>query len=912
MKEQSSALACGRLWSMIYPFSRLIPALLLILPGAAAAATSDLARQQALEDSRPFALAVTGVQFFPELPAFIVVDEETPAADADVVAIFQEFHGLPWDAFIAGESPPQAWLAEMERFADGARRAGLPVFLNLQMAGGSGRRYLPDRTKVLPDGQVWKVEPYGDECFDWFESPGADDYRRAWLDYLDWMIAKFEPDWLNYGLEINFFKDCPEAWPSLKKMTRKTYERARLAAPGMAAFPSFNLDRLYGLSGDACPDDPGSTPCLERQLAKIAEVPRDRFAISTYPYGHEGIDTPADVPDDWFDRIAERVDEPLLIGETGWNAEPIVARLGADCVEAVSTDALEQAEWFDWLVTQAERHDMELLTWWSGRDLLPSTVPSGCPCNDVDWCPLIDLFRQAGGDQPAEQFFGEVLFKFWGTMGVRDHDGELRQPLADRWQAQRARCLRDRQPPPALIGLMDFQPVSEQPLEFIADIYLPGQIDGLPELQVSNAEVLIIQDDGPARFRAHLLADEPDRVVSIKAIGQHASVERKVLPIGDRSSVWGIPESVPGLVNTAGWEDGAEVSPDGQWLLVSTASPVDLLACLEAGVSQQSSACGETVGSWQRPARALAPGQDRVDSEGQIIHAAESLCLTEEVAEAIDLALPPVGSFLFRRQSDGSFGQPRLINFGLDGAASAPFGLAFADYPGGRDAEVVFAFADPRERELYGDAAALYRAPLRLGLSNRLTDFACVNDEVTAQRFVPERLQLPDRGSHKGNPHLETGRVWFDNEQATISTIAFSERTAAGQWQSPVEAAAPINQPGIGSYQPHRHADRLYFARGFRTIESARLGGNPAIESAWDEGRVELGLNRDGTQPGDIIGLGEPSLAVDADDREWLYFVYIQLTETGYSANVGRVAARPTPVSGISQPQRGWHGRKHR
>ena len=53
-----------------------------------------------------------------------------------------------------------------------------------------------------------------------------------------------------------------------------------------------------------------------------------------------------------------------------------------------------------------------------------------------------------------------------------------------------------------------------------------------------------------------------------------------VMPAID--AAWGQPEVVPGAVNTAGYEDSSEVSPDGQWLLVSSYSPVDLICCVAA------------------------------------------------------------------------------------------------------------------------------------------------------------------------------------------------------------------------------------------------------------------------------------------------------------------------------------------
>ena len=51
------------------------------------------------------------------------------------------------------------------------------------------------------------------------------------------------------------------------------------------------------------------------------------------------------------------------------------------------------------------------------------------------------------------------------------------------------------------------------------------------------------------------------------------------------------PEAVPGLVNTLGVEDSPQVSPDGQWLIVGTYSPIDLGYCLVKGSLAVEPAC---------------------------------------------------------------------------------------------------------------------------------------------------------------------------------------------------------------------------------------------------------------------------------------------------------------------------------
>ncbi len=865
----------------------------LALAGLFSSAGHAADRLLAKTDSRSFWLASAGVQAAPTLPDFLNVDHDLRVEAAEVVAVFQEYHGIPWQAFIDGDELPEAWVAEMDRLAEQAADNGRKVYLNLQLAGGTGRRHRPDKTLILDNGKVWKIEPYGPACPAWFGGQEADEHRQAWLAYLEWMIARFEPVWLNYALEIHFFKDCPERWPEMVAMTELAYDTARQADPDLIVFPSFSLDHLYGLAPDTCPDELSADACLRRNLKQIEAIPRDRLAISTYPYGHEFIDSPEDLPDDWLSRLVELTGERLVIAETGWPAHPIKARLGQQCLTVVDSDAQQQIAYFDWLVDQAGQLDVELLTWWSGHDLLPADVVQDCPCSDPDWCPLVDLFRESFGTTPTDQFWGEVMFKFWGTMGLFDHAGQPRDGLLERWQAERARNVR----PPGPAGrrtarVIAVEEVPGQPFSADITVSLPKQNGQLPEVTIQRGQLGSLQTITPTRFQARITSDLADSEVIVTFHGEAAILEHRQLFFGQRDQRWGLAEAVPGAVNTPGWEDSAEVSPDGEWLIVGTTSPVDLFGCLLDGTSADAARCSEAIGPWRRPKRPLAPGADRVDhASGQIVHAAPALCLDESVSSILDLALPPVSAYAFRKLPDGRFGRPQPIHVGVDGAASAPFGFSFVGSPTQRQAEVVFAFPDPARRDEFGDASALYVTTLALDRPNLLGRYECQDGEIVQAEFDPQALPLPMPGRHRGNPYLEATRVWFDDELAETSRIHYIDRGPDGQWLDERLAAAPVNLPGQASYQPHHFDQRLYIARDFRTIESFALNGPPDQPASWSSARIELGLTSPGDEPGQIVAIGEPSRAVDRLGRQWLYFVYVLRTDTGYQANIGRSRA---------------------
>jgi hypothetical protein len=59
---------------------------------------------------------------------------------------------------------------------------------------------------------------------------------------------------------------------------------------------------------------------------------------------------------------------------------------------------------------------MDLVTWWSNRDLVVTELMAECPCDfDPTWCTIVDIFRGPASAGPDVQFFGELALKAFGT-----------------------------------------------------------------------------------------------------------------------------------------------------------------------------------------------------------------------------------------------------------------------------------------------------------------------------------------------------------------------------------------------------------------------------------------------------------------------------------------------------------------
>ncbi len=392
--------------------------------------------------ARHFRLATTGAQLVvtgPELG--LQLTAANVVEDSDVVSVHQEFYGVPWDAFEAQTAPPPEWVAVMDRFAKAAHDANKPVFLSISMLNGK-RESLAAQT-TIESGAVKSTDDWSAKCYDFATAPDAAAKKAAYLRYVAYMVDKFTPSHLNLAIEVNlFFEKCPAATAGLVDVINAAYDQVKAKAPKTLVFPSIQIDHLYGYSTDSCPDQTKRAACFDQLYAVLAPIKRDRFAMSSYPY-MQGIAKPSDIPADWFMRGAARGHEIPLIAETGWPSTKVVVKAkDGTCQTYFSFDEKTSADYLARVLSDADTGGLELVTWWSDRDLLVAKIMTNCPCDfDATWCSVLDIFR---GPAPTSgtfdsQLFGELLLKVFGTMGIRNYDGTPKAMHMALWNAARAR-----------------------------------------------------------------------------------------------------------------------------------------------------------------------------------------------------------------------------------------------------------------------------------------------------------------------------------------------------------------------------------------------------------------------------------------------------------------------------------------
>jgi hypothetical protein len=368
-------------------------------------------------------------------------------------------------------------------------------------------------------------------------------------------------------------------------------------------------------------------------------------------------------------------------------------------------------------------------------------------------------------------------------------------------------------------------------------------------------------------------------------------------------AAWGQPEAVRGTVNTPAYEDGASVSPDGQWLIVTDYSPVDVFECAVVNTVYSSLPCQTVLGPYTAPERPNLPGANRILSSTHILNYCPTLCFTADATgntdptnELTTVALPPIGSFMFQRQADGSFSNAAFIGIEADGC-SIPVWYSFTSAPVAQMAQMMFAWQQPYPSANFN----LFTSTVTLGTTTTLMTCSC---QSSAQVFSPplpgNQLTFSMPGQNTANAHLAGGFLWVDDENGTAPK-PLHWATASGTFPSVTFSPTTTSTSDViqvGSYtslsltQPYfdTATTTLYYAANNALIDATPMTGATPGPGSWGTETAILQADYgNATTVGAIYAIGQPSIARPAGGTVELYFIYVMTTATGTNFNVGVV-----------------------
>lgn len=363
------------------------------------------------------------------------------AQDADLVTVFPEYLGIPFDLFASSSTPPadDPWTIQMKSLAATAKSTGKPIMLETVLT-----RDVPVAKASRSGGSLVLDSTWAPACMD-FTDPQYASVATAYPNYIYWMARTFSPRYFVVMVELNLYYvlcggDTP-SWRKLVDIYQSSYVRAKLANPFVPAFPSFKLEDIYGqtLAGFD-----------QAQMNVLSSVRRDRLGLATYPYGVRldavNFANPYQLPADYLTRIRDRdpTEPQIVITETGWNSEPLSLVASGTCYQNYLYSAPSfAAAYMNFLLVSAYIGDFDAIAWWSGRDLINGSAMSTCypdatppdylECGGDIWCKAISAERAypRPGITPAHS---ELIFKAFGAMGLRGYDGTPKAGLADTWQ----------------------------------------------------------------------------------------------------------------------------------------------------------------------------------------------------------------------------------------------------------------------------------------------------------------------------------------------------------------------------------------------------------------------------------------------------------------------------------------------
>ena len=427
----------------------------------------------------------------------------------------------------------------------------------------------------------------------------------------------------------------------------------------------------------------------------------------------------------------------------------------------------------------------------------------------------------------------------------------------------------------------------------------------LPSLTVDRGSLGAVAGTGNGRFVSTLLPTTTGEY-RVTATLASTSIVRTALVLQDVHADWGQPQSVAGLVNTEGYEDGVTIAPDGQTLFVQY-GPFRWSSLLVFQESRANGGCGgnrlvpdrcthpwldTTIGPLAGPER---PGffTGRFAGTTQL-HNAASFGIGPDGAPVLALTTMFYG---FRKQPDGSFAAPFSLAFDdLGDGIVGPFGLAFQPL-GGDSHRAVFTLKDAAT---VGNGFDAYTCEVVFGTTNVLGNYAATtpgNPPARSTPFPSTLLDLGDNTGTQGNPGLYFGvggdvrSVWTDDEydgdadtgRITVHVLGSGVFPSSNDFTS-VVLPGVVNVPGTTAIQPTFRDEGLYFTQDTSIAFAAYAGSHDAaalgVGGNWSA-PVTL-LQKDTTiaslrvttaDLGKIVAIGEPTVAV-VDGRRVLYFVY--------------------------------------
>lgn len=416
--------------------------------------------------------------------------------------------------------------------------------------------------------------------------------------------------------------------------------------------------------------------------------------------------------------------------------------------------------------------------------------------------------------------------------------------------------------------------------------------------EVSPSEISLVVTQGTSngwsstssnRFETTITSSVLSGEVSYDISLRNINYSRKAVILPTVNALWDQPESVPGDVNTDGWEDSPEISPDGTYLIVSTYSPISILQCILDGTLATDASCNNNSFASFENQRPNLPYRSRIISNTVISHV-NSLVDPPDTTNAS----PPVSSYLFKRQNDGTYKVHAPIYMDWSGSIwGLPFGFNFRKKVSANIYEMYFSIGDP----ILANGNQLQKATINLDQTNiQLGSISRVAGSLVRSNWSATPLPIAGLTHQAGNPgsslygSTSNGFIFWDDESRASGSRELYFATESTDGSFGTKNLLALGNVGVDKYQPFFYESTLYYSLLHGLIVSKPILSTTDLTDIASFGALTLHLGVEGTHShvGRITAIGEPSIAV-IDGNTWMYFAYSIQGSSSVDLNIGRV-----------------------
>jgi hypothetical protein len=303
------------------------------------------------------------------------LNEWTQRADAAIIST-----EVPWDSLLSGETMQDYIIHNYSNLVQFYRQHNFPIWVYIDPENGLDRR-------IDADDLVRRNKSIADS-----------DMQNLYIRFVVMMDSLLQPEHLGLALETNLIRGA--ALPVIYNVIKTA---AGMAATAVRSFDgnvklsvSVQVDYAWGkISGQ-------SYIGIDQDLKDFPFL--QELGLSSYPYFN--FSTPSDIPDNYYVRLVEGKNLPVMVTEGGWSSAGIPGNNGG---VITGTPALQQK----YIERQAVLLNFAKATTWfqlTFTDIELSALPPATPDN-LKYFTFIGLVDTVFQPKPALSAW-DAIFKW--------------------------------------------------------------------------------------------------------------------------------------------------------------------------------------------------------------------------------------------------------------------------------------------------------------------------------------------------------------------------------------------------------------------------------------------------------------------------------------------------------------------